>query len=176
MTVEVDLDQEKIDTIFPENDIRVQVGFTTSYAAAVNYGTDPHWPPLKPMVRWTNRMGWENYGLTRTQPEDELWAFVDERRSAGEPLPAAYLLAAHIAANGTKAMRYASDAFVKGQQEGEKWLKGRGYSANTPAVEIATDFANWTLELANDFLVERVSAASTGTLQTSAFPAQVIEK
>lgn len=176
MTVELELRQSNIESIFPDEDIRVQVGFTTRYAAAVNYGSDPHWPPMTPMVKWTNRLGWENYGLEASQPEDDLWAEVDRRRNEAEPLPGAYHLAAHIAAHGTKPMMYASDAFVQAQQEGEAWVEGRGYDAETPIEKIATDFGNWTLELANDNLVERVSAASFGNLQQSAFPAKVVSK
>lgn len=176
MTVEMELHGSKIDSIFPDGDIRVQVGFHTSYAAAVNYGTDPHWPPLRPMVKWTNRMGWENYGLTDGMSEDDLWGEVDRRRAEGEPLPAAYLMAAHIAAHGTKPMMYASDAFTEAQQKGESWLEGRDYDADTPLEKIATDFGNWTLELAIDNLQERQSSAATGTLQTSFMPAEVIEK
>lgn len=176
MTVDLEMRREKIDAIFPDGDVRVRVGFATEYAAAVNYGTDPHWPPLRPMVRWTNRMGWENYGLTDGMSEDDLWGEVDRRRNEGEPLPGAYHLAAHIAENGTKPMMFASDAFVEAQQRGEDWISGRDYDAETPLVEIAQDFGNWTLELANDNLVERVSSASTGKLQQSAFPAEVIEK
>lgn len=176
MTVDVEIRREKIESIFPDDDIRVEVGFATEYAAAVNYGTDPHWPPLTPLVRWTNQLGWENYGLTPSQPEGELWDAVDRRRAEGEPLPGAYHLAAHIAENGTKPMRYASDAFVQAQQEGESWVDGRDYDATTPVVEIAKDFANWTLELANDNLVQRVSSASTGKLQQSAYPAEVLQK
>jgi len=176
MTVELDMMNEKIDAIFPDKDVRVQVGFNTAYAAAVNYGSDPHWPPMTPMVRWTNKLGWENYGLTKSMSEDELWAAVDRRRTEGEPLPGAYYLAAHIAENGTKPMMYASDAFVQAQQEGEAFIERQGYDAETPIVEIAKDFGNWTLELANDNLVSRVSSASTGNLQQSAFPAEVLQK
>lgn len=176
MTVELEIRRDKIDAIFPDGDVRVQVGFSTAYAAAVNYGTDPHWPPLRPMVRWTNRMGWENYGLTDGMSEDSLWDEVDRRRAENEPLPAAYHLAAHIAENGTKPMRFASDAYIEAQQRGEDWLEGRDYDPETSVVEIAKDFGNWTLELANDNLVERVSSASTGKLQQSAFPAQVMAK
>lgn len=131
MTVELELNRSKIDTTFPEKDIRVRVGYTTEYAAAVNYGTDPHWPPLTPMVKWTNRMGWENYNLSESDKEGRLWEKVDQRRAEGEPLPAAYLLARHIAENGTKPMQYASDAFIEAQQQGEKWLEGRDYDADT---------------------------------------------
>jgi len=176
MTVELEMQDSKIESIFPDQDVRVQVGFTTEYAAAVNYGSDPHWPPMSPMVRWTNKLGWENYGLKASQSEDELWAAVDRRRTEGEPLPGAYYLAAHIAENGTKPMLYASDAFVQAQQEGESWVEGRNYDAETPIVEIAQDFGNWTLELANDNLVQRVSSAATGKLQQSAFPAEVLQK
>jgi len=80
MTVELEMQDSKIESIFPDQDVRVQVGFTTEYAAAVNYGSDPHWPPMSPMVRWTNKLGWENYGLKASQSEDELWAAVDRRR------------------------------------------------------------------------------------------------
>lgn len=170
------VDKDLIDHIFPDGDIRVEVGYEAEYAAAVNYGSDPHWPPLKPLVIWTEKMGWENYNLREGDNEGDLWSKVDDRRAAGEPLPAAYLLAAHIAENGTKPMLFASDAFVQAQQEGEQWIKGRGYTAETSLVQIAQDFGNWTLELANDNLVERVSKASDGFLQKSAFPAQVIEK
>jgi hypothetical protein len=176
MTVELELHGSKIDTTFPEQDVRVQVGFNTPYAAAVNYGAEPHWPPLRPMVKWTNRMGWENYGLTDSMSEDDLWAEVDRRRAEGMPQPAGYLMAAHIAEHGTKPMMYASDAFTEAQQKGESWLSGREYDADTPLVEIAEDFANWSLELAVDNLQARQSSAATGTLQTSFFPAQVIEK
>lgn len=176
MTVELEMRGEKIESIFPDKDVRVQVGFTTAYAAAVNYGSEPHWPPMKPMVKWTNKLGWENYGLKESQPEDELWAAVDQRRSEGKPLPGAYHLAAHIAENGTKPMMYASDAFTQAQQQGESWVEDRDYDAETPIVEIAKDFGNWTLELANDNLVERVSSASLGKLQQSAFPAEVLQK
>ncbi|UTF55986.1 hypothetical protein [Natronosalvus rutilus] len=177
MTVDVDFHHgDTIDAVFPEADVRVQVGFAAPYAAAVNYGSDPHWPPLTPMVRWTNKLGWENYDLQEADSEDALWQKVDNRRAAGDPLPGAYHLAAHIAENGTKPMLYASDAFIEASQRGEKWLEGRGYDAETPVVEIARDFANWSLELANDNLVSRVSAASDGNLQRSAFPAKVIAK
>lgn len=176
MTVEMEMRGEHIESVFPDKDIRVKVGFNTEYAAAVNYGTDPHWPPLQPMVKWTNRMGWENYGLKASMPEGSLWDAVDRRRTEGEPLPAAYHLAAHIAENGTKPMLYASDAFIEAQQDGEQWIEDRDYDATTPLVEIAQDFGNWSLELANDNLVERVSMAATGNLQQSAFPAEVIQK
>lgn len=177
MTVELEFNHgDTIDTVFPDADVRVRVGFAAPYAAAVNYGSDPHWPPLTPMVRWTNRLGWENYDLREADSEDTLWSKVDARRGAGEPLPGAYHLAAHIAEHGTKPMLYASDAYIEAQQRGEKWLEGRDYDASTSIVEIARDFANWTLELANDNLVDRVSAASDGNLQRSAFPARVIEK
>lgn len=177
MTVDVEFHHgDTIDTVFPDSDVRVRVGFTAPYAAAVNYGTDPHWPPLTPLVRWTDRLGWENYDLRESDPEGDLWQKVDDRRAAGEGLPAAYLLAAHIAEHGTKPMLYASDAFLEAQQRGEKWVEGRNYDGTTPVVKIARDFANWSLELANDNLVERVSAASDGNLQRTAFPAEVIQK
>lgn len=177
MTVELELHHgDTIDTVFPESDVRVRVGFNSPYAAAVNYGSDPHWPPLTPMVGWTEKLGWENYNLREQDAEGDLWDKVDNRRAQGDPLPAAYHLAAHIAENGTKPMLYASDAFIEAEQRGEQWLEGRDYDASTSVVEIARDFANWTLELANDNLVSRVSAASDGNLQRSAFPARVIEK
>lgn len=176
MTVNLEMHRTKIDSIFPDDDIRVRVGFNTEYAAAVNYGAEPHWPPLTPMVKWTDRMGWENYGLDEGMAEGDLWAEVDRRRSENEPLPAAYHMAAHIAENGTKPMMYASDAFVEAQQQGEAWIEGEDYDEETPVEEIATDFANWTLELSIDNLQERQSSAATGTLQTSFMPAEVIAK
>ena len=176
MTLDVELHPEKLDEIFLDGEVRVRTGFSAEYAAPVNYGSDPHWPPLTPMVRWTDRMGWENYGLDTSMEEGAMWDYVDERRAANEPLPAAYYMAQHIAENGTEPMLYASDAFIEAQQGADAFVESMDYDSDVPLETIAEDFANWSLELAIDNLNERVSAATTGKLQQSASPARAVEK
>lgn len=166
---------EALDDIFGDEDTyTARVAFTTEYAAAVNFGGEPHWPPLRPMFKWTDRMGWENYGLDRSMTEDQMWSYVDDRRDARKPLPAAFLLASHIAEEGTEAMYYASDAFAKAQADAGSWAASN-VDENTPLSRVARDFANYSLELAMDNLNERVSSATTGSLLASAQPAELVE-
>ena len=162
-----------LDLIFgDEESYYAEVAYTTEYAAAVNYGADPHWPPMTPMVRWTNRMGWENYGLTADQPEDDLWAAVDERRSSGEDLPAAYHMASYVAAEGTEAMMFASDAFAEASRNKDAFAE-ENLDGGTSAADAALALANWSLELSNDNLLAGVSSASTGKLLQSMQPASL---
>ena len=105
-----------------------------------------------------------------------MWEYVDQRRAANEPLPAAYYMAQHIAENGTEPTLYASDAFIEAQQGADAFVESMDYDSDVPLETIAEDFANWSLELAIDNLNERVSAATTGKLQQSAFPARAVEK
>lgn len=172
MTVELELDMDVIEETIPDDDITVVTGFSTEYAAYVNYGTEAHWPPLTPMVKWTERMGWENYNLETSDSEDELWDKVDERQNSNEPLPAAYLMARHISQHGTEAMMYASDAFDEAVMNGESWMESQGYHNEDPE-QILLDFANWTLELATQNIVDRVSPATTGKLIQSGIQPQV---
>lgn len=176
MPVQFNEEQGKLDEIFGgEGVYRARVAFTSEYAAHVNYGGDPHWPPLTPMFKWTDRMGWDNYGLDKSMSEDEMWDYVDQRRNAREPLPAAFLLASHIAEEGTEAMMYASDAFAQAQTDGESWLEAN-VDEDTPLREAALNFANWSLELAEDNLIERVSQATHGSsgLLGSMQPAEMV--
>lgn len=171
-----DESDETLDDIFGDEDTyTAQVAFTTEYAAAVNYGGEPHWPPLTPMVRWTSRMGWENYDLDESMNEGDMWDYVDQRRDNGEPLPSAYHLAAHIAENGTEAMMYASDAFSEAQRNAESWAESN-VSGTDSLHDIAINFANYSLELASDNLIERVSSATTGAsgLLGSMQPAELV--
>ena len=171
-----DDEDEALDEIFGDEDRYVaEVAFTTEYAAAVNFGGDPHWPPLTPMFRWTDRMGWENYDMNDSMSEDDMWNYIDQRRSANEPLPAAYLLASHIAENGTEAMYYASDAVSESQRSADSWAEQN--IAETDSLEnIAINFANYSLELASDNLLDRVSSATTGSsgLLGSMQPAELV--
>lgn len=176
MGVTFEQEMEKLDDIFGGEEVyRSRVGFGADYAAPVNYGGEPHWPPLKPMYNWTSRMGWENYGLDGNMSEGEMWDYVDERRNSREPLPAAYNLASHVADEGTEAMMYASDAFSQAQAEGESWMESRAEDVDSLR-RLALDFGNWTLELAEDNLIERVSSATTGPggLLGSMQPAELI--
>lgn len=175
MTVEVEHDRSVLDKIFGEGDQTVRVGYSAEYAAYVNYGTDPHWPPLTPMLKWTNRMGWDNPGLDESMSEGDMWDEVDRRRNQGEKLPSAYFMARYIANHGTKAMMFASDAFSNAVATGEQWLERQGYDPDTELEQILRDFGNWTLEESNERLIERVSAATTGKLLQSGFPAELIE-
>lgn len=167
---------EFIDETIPDDEVVVETGFGADYAAPTNYGTDSHWPPLTPMVEWTNRMGWENYGLESSMSEDALWNAVDERQVSNQLLPAAYLLAAHIAENGTEGLQYASDAFTMAIRQGEPFVRRQDYDANTSLERVAIDVANWTFSTAQENLAERVSRASTGTLLQSGIPPQVVEE
>lgn len=178
MPVEYESDeQEKLTTIFGDGDetYTAEVGFTAEYAAPVNYGGDPHWPPLRPMFKWTDRMDWENYGMSMDMSEGDMWDYVDQRRAAHEPLPAAYHLAAHIAEHGTEAMMYASDAFAEAEATGGSWIE-RNYEEGDPLDKLALNFANWTLEMAQDNLIDRVSSATHGSagLLGSMQPAELV--
>lgn len=168
MPVEFNTERDILDQIFGQVEDQ-QAGFEAEHAAPVNYGADAHWPPLGPLVGWTNRMGWDNGDLTESMPEEQLWAAVDQRRNAGEPLPAAYLLAAHIAEHGTEGNRFASDAFVEAVQRADRFIDEQQYPDDVSLEEVARDVANWTVELAVANLEERVSQAATGELAASAF-------
>lgn len=177
MTVAFDReDQEKLGEIFGNDDVyRAEVGFGADYAAPVDQGGEPHWPPLRPLIGWTERMGWENYGLDKGTNESDAWNYVDSRRDEGKPLPAAYLLAAHIADEGTEAMHYASDAFAEAQSRGDSWMRSH-YQEGMPLRRLVLDYANWTLGMAEDNLIERVSQASQGSagLLGSMTPAELV--
>jgi hypothetical protein len=168
--------EDLLDAVFSDSDLAVETGFAADYAAPANYGSEAHWPPLTPMVTWTERLGWENYDLSTSDSEDVLWAKVDARQAANEPLPGAFLLARHIAQHGTEPLHYASDAYAQGVREGESFVESQGYDATTPVREILLETASWTFSLANQKLAKRVSRASTGVLLQSGFPPQVIEE
>lgn len=167
--LEIEHDPDELDDILPDEDIEVTVGFEAEHAKPVNYGTDPHWPPLTPMLGWTNRMGWDNPGLDESMSEDEMWDEVSRRRAAREPLPAAYWMARHIAENGTKPMLFVNDTLAHARQRGESWVADQNYDETTPAAEIVEDFADWTLQEAIFTLRTRVSNAATGDLEDSAY-------
>jgi hypothetical protein len=170
MSLDIEHDTSVLDEAFEEADIRYRTGFSAKYAAPVNYGTEAHWPPLTPMVRWTDRMGWDNPGVDTSMSEDELWNEVSRRQTANEPLPAAYGMAKHIAENGTEPMQYGSDAFTDAVREGESWVDAQGYDATAPPSLILREFASWTFTMAQQYLNERVSRATTGNLLQSGFP------
>jgi hypothetical protein len=177
MTVSFESEQEKIDELFGDRSVyRARIFIGADYAAPVNYGGEPHWPPLRPMFKWTDRMGWENYGLDGSMKEGDMWDYVDQRRNARKPLPAAFLLASHIADEGTEAMYYASDAFSEAQSTGDAWIE-RNYEEGMPLDELVLNLANWTLEMAQDNLMSRVSSASHGAsgLLGSMQPAELVE-
>lgn len=175
MTVTVTHENDDIlEDIFEETDLTVRVGYSADYAAHVNYGGDPHWPPLTPMFEWTERMGWDNPGLESGMSEGAMWDEVDRRQNSNKPLPSAYFMAQHIAENGTQAMMFASDAFAHAAANGESWLERQNYDDGTSLERILKDFGNWTLEESNDRLVNRVSSATTGKLLQSGYPAELV--
>lgn len=171
MTVEKDHDTDLLDGLFgdDEADMAAKVGYSAEHAAPANYGTSAHWPPLTPLLGWTTRMGWDNPGLHPSMSEGEMWDEVSRRQQSGERLPAAYLLAQHIATHGTNPLMFASDALAHAHQEGERWLEQQGYDADTDLAEILVDFGAWTLEESNTRLRDRVSIATTGELLESGF-------
>lgn len=170
MTLSVEHDDSTVDAVFEEADVSYRTGFSAEYAAPVNYGTEAHWPPLTPMVKWTDRMGWDNPGLDASMSEDELWNEVSRRQTANEPLPAAYGMAKHIAENGTQPMNYASDAFTDAVREGEQWVAAQDYDDTASPSLVLREFASWTFTMAQENLNQRVSRATTGNLLQSGFP------
>ena len=173
MTVNFDMDDDPAGALVARTG-SYKTGFAAEYAAPVNYGSEAHWPPLTPMLEWTDRMGWDNPGLDASMSEGDMWDEVDRRQSAGEDLPAAYHLAAHIAEHGTDAMMYGSDAFEEAARTGEAWAERQGYDGDNPDV-ILRDFGSWTVSLAIENIIERVSPASKGGLIQSAIDPPVPE-
>ncbi len=63
-----------------QNDI--VYGFTAPYAKAQEYGTDPYYPPLQPLLEWSQRvtggLGWGFYVARKKIPTEG----IDEKRFA----------------------------------------------------------------------------------------------
>jgi len=171
MTVSWTEGDADLEGLFEDVTTSYRTGFAAEHAAPANYGTDPHWPPLTPMLEWTNRMGWSNPGLDESMTEDEMWREVERRKAAKEPLPSAFHLAAHMSRAGTEGLMYASDAFSQGATRGESWVEKQDYDPETPPDVIIREFLNWTFSLAQQYLNERVSSATTGELLRSGYPA-----
>jgi len=173
MTVEIETEAEDLEGLVEPDPAVFVTGFTAEYAAPVNYGSEAHFPPLKPMERWTRRMGWDNPGLERGMSEDEMWEEVNRRRNTDEPMPSAWFMALHINENGTRPMLYASDAFDEAASGAESFVGSRDYGDNATTEEVLRDFTNWTSQLAQEKLINRVSRATTGAsgLLGSAYPA-----
>lgn len=75
--------------------VRGVVGSNVVYAAAMETGTRPHWPPLRALERWARR-----HGTT------------------------AYVVARAIARRGTKPRRYLQGAFEKHKRRIQEIVKG----------------------------------------------------
>ena len=76
---------------------KVKVGTNVEYAAAVEYGTVPHFPPVKPLKRWAKLHG---------MPESAAWA-----------------IAQKIAKHGTQPQPYMRPAFLKNKSKIRRMIR-----------------------------------------------------